>query len=73
MDSDHVTPSSSPGLAGIGGNITAEETPSLDQSIPRTPPPASDPLDLMHRIGGMYRLLDLISENGSGGAGLWCS
>ena len=28
-----------------------------------------DTLDLVHRVIGMYRLLDLISEQGSGGAG----
>ena len=32
-------------------------------------PPTSDHLDLMNRIVGLYRLLDLISEDGSGGAG----
>jgi len=26
-------------------------------------------MDLMNRISGLYRLLDLISEDGSGGAG----
>ena len=31
--------------------------------------PTSDPMDLMNRISGLYRLLDLISEDGSGGAG----
>ena len=29
----------------------------------------SKSLDLVHRINGMYRLLDLISEQGSGGLG----
>ena len=48
-----------------------EETSSVDHSATRTLPPDSDPLDLMHRVVGMYRLLDLISETGSGGAGSW--
>ena len=36
-----------------------------------TPPPAlqRDELDLAHSIKGMYRILDLISEQGSGGLG----
>lgn len=29
----------------------------------------AEALDLMNRVTGMYRLLDLISEQGSGGAG----
>jgi len=31
--------------------------------------PSNDPNDLMHSIKGMYRILDLISETGSGGLG----
>ena len=31
--------------------------------------PLNDPNDLMHSIKGMYRILDLISEIGSGGLG----
>jgi len=32
--------------------------------------PLNDPNDLMHSIKGMYRILDLISETGSGGLGM---
>jgi hypothetical protein len=32
--------------------------------------PASPSLDLLGRIKGMYRLLDLINEHGSGGIGI---
>lgn len=31
--------------------------------------PQSDPNDLMYSIEGMYRILDLVSETGSGGLG----
>ena len=31
--------------------------------------PPSDPNDLMYSIEGMYRILDLVSETGSGGLG----
>ena len=44
---------------------------AVDHSTTRTLAPDSDPLDLMYRVVGMYRLLDLISETGSGGAGSW--
>lgn len=44
-------------------------TPDVQQHVNRTQAPGADTLDLMHRITGMYRLLDLISEQGSGGAG----
>ena len=30
----------------------------------------SDPNDLMYSVKGMYRILDLISEKGSGGLGM---
>jgi hypothetical protein len=55
------------------------------KDVPVIPPPLATPaatalghetqapdvvtLDLMHRVTGMYRILDLISEQGSGGAG----
>ena len=32
--------------------------------------PRRDDADLLFRIRGLYRLLDLISEQGSGGAGM---
>ena len=32
-----------------------------------------DELDLTHFIKGMYRILDLISEQGSGGLGEYCN
>jgi hypothetical protein len=69
MHDDAVIPPS-PGVASPVVDSTAE-TPSIDHSAARTLPPGSDPLDLMFRIVGMYRLLDLISETGSGGAGSW--
>ena len=39
---------------------------SIDQNVP-TPP--TEPFDLSTIIPGMYRILDLISEQGSGGLG----
>ena len=69
MHSDVVIPPSPTIASDVGKNM--EETPSIDHSAARTLPPDSDPLDLMHRVVGMYRLLDLISETGSGGAGSW--
>jgi hypothetical protein len=40
------------------------EAPAIDEE-----PPASPSLDLLGRVKGMYRLLDLINEQGSGGIG----
>jgi hypothetical protein len=42
---------------------------ALGQHVNDTQPPGVEAHDLMHRVTGMYRLLDLISEQGSGGAG----
>ena len=68
MRNDIVIP---PSPIGFAGNIshTTPERPSTDSFSACPLPPTSDPLDLMNRIVGLYRLLDLISEEGSGGAG----
>lgn len=39
---------------------------SIGQNVPTRP---NEPLDLSTTIPGMYRILDLISEQGSGGLG----
>ena len=44
-------------------------TLDVPQHVDKTQAPGAEVLDLMHRVTGMYRLLDLISEQGSGGAG----
>jgi len=69
MHIDAVIPPST----GVAGDVVESTTvtASIDYSAARALPPDSDPLDLMYRIVGMYRLLDLISETGSGGAGSW--
>ena len=69
MHRDVVIPPSPRVASDVGKGIA--DTPSVDHSAARTLPPGSDPLDLMYRIVGMYRLLELISEAGSGGAGSW--
>ena len=43
-------------------------TDPIDVVIPDEP--KGDDADLLYRIRGLYRLLDLISEQGSGGAGM---
>jgi hypothetical protein len=56
---------------------TVLNLPDLNSDVTRAPSPmqedepvATKPsLDLMHRIPGMYRLLDLVQERGSGGVG----
>lgn len=42
--------------------------PPIDATVDEEPP-TSPSLDLLGRITGMYRLLDLINEQGSGGIG----
>jgi len=69
MHNDVVIPPPPRVASDVGEKVAG--TPPIDHSAARTLPPASDPLDLMNRIVGMYRLLDLISETGSGGAGSW--
>jgi hypothetical protein len=44
-------------------------TPSGDAGSAANNASPSDPNDLMHSVKGMYRILDLISETGSGGLG----
>ena len=51
------TPPETEGTAGGDADPTADHGP------------LNDPNDLMHSIEGMYRILDLISETGSGGLG----
>ena len=69
MHIDVVIPPSPNIASDVGHNVA--ETPLIHHSAARTLLPDADPLDLMYRVVGMYRLLDLISENGSGGAGSW--
>ncbi len=69
MHIDVVIPPSPKIASDVGQSVV--ETSSIDHSAARTLLPDSDPLDLMYRVVGMYRLLDLISETGSGGAGSW--
>ena len=71
MDSDVVIPPSPTISNDVGKNMEENPSVDVDHSATRPLPPDSDPLDLMHRVVGMYRLLDLISETGSGGAGSW--
>jgi hypothetical protein len=48
--------------------LATEEVPDAGGAIMHKKPKESD-MDLLSRIHGLYRLLDLISEQGSGGAG----
>lgn len=50
---------SGPAVSATNGNITM--------------PPLPPDLDLSYSIKGMYRILDLISEQGSGGLGKYIS
>lgn len=69
MHIDVVIPPSPKIASDVGQNVA--ETPPIQHPAARTLLPDADPLDLMYRVVGMYRLLDLISETGSGGAGSW--
>jgi len=44
-------------------------TSDVPQQVDETQPSRAETLDLMYRVTAMYRLLDLISDQGSGGAG----
>lgn len=46
-----------------------DKFPDSDASFISIPKTKVDELDLLHKIRGTYRLLDLYSENGSGGLG----
>jgi hypothetical protein len=47
-----------------------DDTGHEDDTLLLDEPPASPSLDLLSRVKGMYRLLDLLCEEGSGGIGM---
>ncbi len=51
--------------------VIEEQAPIMDPiDVDMCDEPKGDDTDLLFRIRGLYRLLDLISEQGSGGAGM---
>ena len=52
-------------------HVIEEQTPTTDQTdIAMHDKPKGSDTDLLYRIHGLYRLLDLTSEQGPGGAGM---
>jgi hypothetical protein len=45
------------------------DEPVVDEPVVDEPVASKPSFDLLHRIPGMYRLLDLVQERGSGGVG----
>jgi hypothetical protein len=45
------------------------DEPVVDEPVVDEPVASEPSFDLLHRIPGMYRLLDLVQERGSGGVG----
>ena len=77
MDLDHSGRQATTTMPHDSDSTQTAEKISSSSSNPRKEPGATSPplsLDLSHVIKGMYRILDLICEQGSGGLGkLSCS
>jgi hypothetical protein len=76
MGLDHPGQQATTTMPHDSDSILTAGNPSSSNSNPRTVPSTTShpPIDLSDAIKGMYRILDLISEQGSGGLGkLFCS